>query len=379
MSHDSHPSTQILQRNLEHLSGLVLMINPVELASVETALTKTTKKNLTISCQDYSLYRKAKSAGFPAVFETHRVSKGNFDTVIVFLPKSDAEIEMVLAWASECLGKDGKLILIGQNNAGIKSAKKTLEKFIGPVTFSDAARHSAFYVAHKTIKLKKFNLDDYWQSYEVALSPQVSRLTAHVFSVFSLPGTFSHGHLDEGTALLLGTLDAPLEAKHILDWGCGAGAIGAVLASLHPAATVDMVDSNALAIASAQKTITENKLTHCKVFASDIFSDITDTYDYMVANPPFHKGHDTYYADVEQFLREAKNHLHENGRLRVVANMFLRYDEPLEQQFGYVKTLIKTNKYKVLEAVKVPSKPAAKSKKRRKPEKLSLHEIDELE
>ena len=47
--------------------------------------------------------------------------------------------------------------------------------------------------------------------------------------VVSLPGVFSHGRLDRGTALLLEHLDK-LPSGHLLDFGCGAGVLGAALA-----------------------------------------------------------------------------------------------------------------------------------------------------
>lgn len=383
MNKTLHPSTQILKRNTAHLKGKVLLVNPPETASIQLALETIPKKQLTVSCQDYGMYKAALALELPALFETYHVAKAPFDTVVVFLPKSDLEIEMVLSWARSCVKAGGHVILIGQNNAGIKSAKKTLEKLVGPVVFSDTARHSAFYVANKSVKLKPFSLNDWWLIHEVASPAHGSRLTAQSFRVFSLPGTFSHGRLDDGTSMLLATLPDIPEVNPILDWGCGSGTIGAALSLLHGSIRVDMVDSNALALASSEKTVKENKLKNCRVFASNIFSDVTETYEYIVANPPFHKGRDTYYADVESFLTESSRHLAEHGHLRIVANNFLNYEASLEKHFGYVKTLVKNNKYKIVESVKTPAPPPmrnAKAKKRAPKETkfLDVRDIDKL-
>lgn len=376
MSQDLHPSVQILTRNLEQLQGKLLIINPVEASAISAILTTSPVKKVTVSCQDYGLYLDVKKTGVASAFETHCKRSSAFDMAVLFLPKSDAEISMTLAWASETLKPNGKIVLIGQNNAGIKSAKKTLEKLIGPVVFSDSARHSAFYVATKTIKLNKFNLADYWQKYEVTLPTTHSELNTKHLIVYSLPGTFSHGRLDDGTKLFLDSLETLPEAKHILDWGCGAGTIGALIATTNKQAKIDLIDTNALALESAKKTIEQNKLSNCNVLAGHVFTGTTNMYDYIVANPPFHKGHDTYYADVEKFLLEAKNHLTEHGRLRIVANIFLRYEQLMEQQFGYVKTIAKTNKYKILEAVKVAPQLPGKFKKHRK---MKMPENDNLD
>jgi hypothetical protein len=61
-----------------------------------------------------------------------------------------------------------------------------------------------------------------------------------------------------------------------------------------------------------------------------------------------------------------------------VANVFLRYEPLLEEQFGYVKTVAKTNKYKVLEAVKIPQGKELKKEKYKKRRPVSLDEDEEF-
>ncbi len=393
MKETLHPSTQILERNISKLSGKILVINPPELSSIATIEAKIPTSKIKVSCQDFGLFSEAKQTGYESYFETHHVPKTLFDTVVVFLPKSDAEIEMVLAWSNECLDKSGQLILIGQNNAGIKSAKKTLEKLIGPITFTDNARHSAFYVSNKTVKLKKFKLDDYWQSYRInvgsiipdSTSPRGKSGIQHLktldpgpragmteeegLRVYSLPGTFSHSKLDEGTSLLLASLQSKVDlsqTKTALDWGCGAGPLGLALTLIRRSIKVDMVDSSAEALASAEKTIKENALTNCEVFASNVFSGVKEKYDLIVANPPFHKGHSTSYIASETFIKTSKQYLTEHGHMVIVANVFLHYETLLEEQFGYVKTLVKTNKYKILEVINEPVREVRESRKEKK-------------
>lgn len=67
-------------------------------------------------------------------------------------------------------------------------------------------------------------------------------------------GVFSHGRLDTGTELLLRRGGEPRvgPGDHVLDLGCGAGAIAVVLARRAPAATVWAVDVNERARALCQ-------------------------------------------------------------------------------------------------------------------------------
>jgi 16S rRNA (guanine1207-N2)-methyltransferase len=66
----------------------------------------------------------------------------------------------------------------------------------------------------------------------------------------SLPGVFSHGRLDRGTELLLEHLDK-LPSGHLLDFGCGAGVLGAAVKRRYPhnPATLDV---DAFAAASSR-------------------------------------------------------------------------------------------------------------------------------
>lgn len=375
MSKTDHPSTQLLERNLTQIKQKLLLINPPELASVHAALSSAPKEKVIVSCQDYGRYAEVSALHIPARFECFHSGKIKFDQALVFLPKSDLEIEMTLLWAAGNVKARGDVVLIGQNDAGIKSAKKTLERLVGSITYSDAARHSALYIAQKTVTQHAFNLETWWQTYTVpALEADTAGLT-----IYSLPGVFSHGKLDEGTGLLLESLRAePLGGKTLLDWGCGSGAVGASLGRMLPAAHVDLIDTNALALEAARKTVAANKLGNCRVFASHIFSEAPGLYDHIIANPPFHKGHDTFYADTERFLTESAEHLSPHGHLRVVANSFLRYEPLLEERFGYVKTLVKTPKYKILEAVKIPHEKSIKKEKSKKMKRAALEEEDDL-
>ncbi len=372
MSTDLHPSTQLLQRNANIFRGRILLVQPVETAAI--AFMQTLSADITVSTTAYDTFIAAEKIT-PTLFETHHVTTKPYDQVIIFLPKSDAEIAMTLHWAAHTVVSEGEVILVGQNDAGIKSAKKTLEHTIGPITHSDAARHSALYVAKRIIAPTPFTLDDYWQTYAISPEHTTYNLQHTTLTLFSLPGVFSHGRLDEGTELLLANLPTT-QAKQILDWGCGSGVIGCILALLHPDAQIDMADVSALALAATEKSIAANNLRNARTLPSAVFSNIPNIYDLIIANPPFHKGHDTHYGDSETFLLEAKQHLTEHGQLVIVANSFLHYEQFIEKAFGYVKTVTKTNKYKVLETVRTAS--AATKKFKRKP-RLPDEELEETE
>ncbi len=347
----SHPTTELLKRNAHLLHAPLLLVNPPELATVNTIVDHIPKQKLYILTTDWAIHSICQDMGLHSVYNTTWDFEEKFKQALVCLPKSDEEILLTLTFIASKASKTSEIGLIGQNNAGIKSARKTLESVIGPVTFTDNARHSAFYLASPTLNKPNFNLVNWWKSFTLPVEKGHPSLT---FS--TLPGVFSHGKLDDGSALLLESLFSipPIKTPHenlkLLDWGCGSGVLGLVLSHAFPQASITLADSSSLAIASARHNLKQNSISNCQVVPTHLFSDLAYKYNFIVANPPFHKGRDTHYEDTENFLKQASLHLTSRSTLRIVANNFLRYEQYLEQNFNAVRLISSNNKYKVLEA-----------------------------
>ena len=84
----------------------------------------------------------------------------------------------------------------------------------------------------------------------------------------------------EDTFLLLEALEEEtLKDKYCLEIGVGSGIITEFLAKCN---VVEGVDINPTAI-----KITRERCKTCKIFYSDLFSDVTKKYDVIVFNPPY--------------------------------------------------------------------------------------------
>ena len=162
--------------------------------------------------------------------------------------------------------------------------------------------------------------------------------------VANLPGVFSAGKLDEGTKLLLDHI--PYDKNKVLDIGCGAGMIGAIYKKKNPGADLTMSDASILAVEASKETMRKNGLD-AKVVLSDVFSNVSGTFDLIVSNPPFHTGVATDYAFIERFAREAKRYLNPRGEAYVVANAFLPYQPILEKHIGPTEIVVENKKFKV--------------------------------
>ncbi len=261
-------------------------------------------------------------------------------SAVVFLPKSKALINMTLALVSGMVAKDGKIVLVGSNDAGIRSAKELYENNVGPVDEKIVGKHSALYVGKNQKLGANKKIEDY-------ISHAPLSYNDLKIKVANVPGVFSAGKLDEGTKLLLDHV--PYDKKAVLDIGCGAGIIGAIYKTKNPESDITMTDVSRLAILATQKTIEINGFK-AAVIESDVFSKINGTFDLIISNPPFHTGVETDYSFIESFARDAKKHLNPHGEIYIVANSFLPYERMLEKQIGPTIAVADNKKFKVLKS-----------------------------
>lgn len=135
------------------------------------------------------------------------------------------------------------------------------------------------------------------------------------YSFYVDNGVFSKKGLDFGTRSLLESLDLENMHGNILDFGCGYGPIGVIVAD-NTDAKIDMIDINDRAIHLSNKNIVLNKVQNATAFESNMYENINDTYDYIITNPPIRIGKQNLY----KILFNAKKYLKKNGELLLVVN-----------------------------------------------------------
>ena len=114
-------------------------------------------------------------------------------------------------------------------------------------------------------------------------------------------GTFSHGHLDTGTAVLLRGDPGLPASGHVLDLGCGSGPIALTMALRSPGTTVWAVDVNARARALCAANADALGLSNVRVVAPD---DVPDDvrFDAIRSNPPIRIGKTALHDLLERWL-----------------------------------------------------------------------------
>ena len=274
---------------------------------------------------------------------------GNPDLVLLNIYKGRSLNRRILLQVWQALKPGGRLLISGANDQGIQSVLKDASQLFENISIL------AYKKGNRVAQLLKNDsqqraLPD-WTD-EPGIAPGTwyifqLDLFGHSFSLVSLPGVFSSSGLDDGTRLLISSLEN-LSGKKVLDVGCGYGIVG-LYAAANGALTVDMVDSQLLAVASSRENIARNRYTNCQVYCSDLLSAVNaKSYDYILSNPPFHAGIHIDYQAAQALITGAVSALEIGGRLQIVANRFIPYDRLMVEVFGNVTVLAQSPAYRIL-------------------------------
>ena len=280
----------------------------------------------------------SRQMGDKAVFglTLDEAATGESDTLIYYWPKNKPEAQFQLMNLLSLLPVGTDIFVVGENRSGVRSAEQMLAEF-APLNKVDSARRCGLYHG-RLEKQPTFDAQSFWDEYQL-----------DGLSIKTLPGVFSRDGLDVGSQLLLSTLTPHTKGK-VLDVGCGAGVLAAVLASHSPKVRLTLCDVSASAIEASRATLAANGFEG-DVFASNVFSEVTGRFDMIISNPPFHDGLQTSLEAAQTLIRGAVRHLNSGGELRIVANAFLPYPAVLDETFGFHEVIAQTGRFKVYRTV----------------------------
>jgi 16S rRNA (guanine1207-N2)-methyltransferase len=341
--------SQVLLRNIEVLSATTpLFINLMEDGFITHYLHDYPHANITCyntNFVDYLTINDKFENQIKTVFSSEYKNDIKHDLVVINFPKSKDELAFTLAMIAPYLLSDAKVLLVGEKKGGVQSAPKLTQHFLTSCQKIDAARHCLLFggmYKFKEDEGKAFIIDDWYKTYQINIS-------GIALTIASLPGVFSQKKLDIGTALLLENLPKHMQGK-VLDFGCGAGVISCFIGKKFVNTDLSLLDVSALAIASAKKTLLLNGLTG-NVFASNSLSTVSESYQHIVSNPPFHQGTHTSYQATEDFLRGIKKHLTSTrdtkSDITIVANSFLQYLPIMQQHIGKTDTIARKQGFSI--------------------------------
>lgn len=138
--------------------------------------------------------------------------------------------------------------------------------------------------------------DGEWTSREITVT-----LGGRALIVETAPGMFSPEHVDTGTKVLLANTPPLPESGHVLDIGCGWGAIALDMALTAPSTTVWAIDVNERALELTTRNAARAGVDNVSVATPDrVPPDIR--FAAIWSNPPIRVGKTELHAILEQWL-----------------------------------------------------------------------------
>src|SRR5262245_5131365 len=266
---------------------------------------------------------------------------GPFEVVLLRLPKAKDEQEMAAHACLSVLAPDGRLVVYGGNEEGIRSAATMLEGLRGAVaTLAKRGHGRVLAVARPAHSGRLRSSLSAWRASALLTIGGQPR------QWISFPGVFAAGRVDEGTALLIGALP-PLRADaRVLDYGCGSGLIGAAALCQSCTLALDALDNDSVALEALRQNLPS---AHC-VLATSLGEVGASRYDAILSNPSLHRGREENHALVQHLIATAPAHLLAGGVLQIVVQRRVPLERWLAQHFASVAIAAETARYRVWRA-----------------------------
>jgi 16S rRNA (guanine1207-N2)-methyltransferase len=333
--------SEVILRNQARLQpGALFLINPAR----DMLYSRLQAKNhpVRLFTQNFGDHRWLQSAGPQVDFGVIPQVTPEVQTIILSLPREKDRLSMLLHALATQIPESVRLWLVGENRAGIKSSPKLMRQYFKRVDKLDSARHCGLFEASAPTDLAAFSLSDFERSWPHPFGGRQLMLR-------TLPGVFAHGRLDKGTALLFEVLETLRPAGKILDFGCGSGVIGLSLLNAGACGEMTLLDDSALAIESSARSMQANGI-EAGLLPSDGLSELTGRFDWIISNPPFHRGIRSDFEIARDFFRSAGTFLTEKGRILIVSNKHLPYAHWLRAHYAKVKILASSREYAITQA-----------------------------
>jgi len=236
------------------------------------------------------------------------------------------------AWNNCALG--AKLIIAGDKTDGIGSIRKWFSG-LHPVEDSFSKYHSViFWVIRTEPDFVLEPLDKSIDGYRLA------------------DGMFSSEGPDKGSQLLVEHFDHRIKG-HVADLGAGWGYLsGELLKRSDRVESLDLFEADFHALEAAKQNLS-NIMPPASFNWCDVTSEFKKKpYHWVIMNPPFHSGRSAEPELGRRFIKVASSTLPSGGRLLMVANRNLPYEDTLQKLFKKFERLEERDGFKMIEAVR---------------------------
>lgn len=271
------------------------------------------------------------------------ISGENYDAVLCLFPKNMIEAQYMIAQALQVLSIGGTLICAAENKAGGSRLQKMLQQF----SLSDISHESKNKCRVVWGKAISVNQNLVTKSLEKG---SVQYIADNKF--LSQPGVFGWNKIDKGSEILTRYIPSDIKGKGA-DFGCGYGFLAQhLMQNCAKVKHLICLDADKRAVDICAQNLNDYIGRFECVWADLTKTQKLPTLDFIVMNPPFHEG---VKQDVEigrKFVQNAYGSLRRGGRLWMVANAHLPYEDILNDIFFECTKHHEGQGFKVYEALK---------------------------
>ncbi len=277
---------------------------------------------------------------------------GEYDVVLLKVPKTLALLEHQLALVRPHLHKESRIIAAGMVKGIHRSTLALFERYLGPTTTS---------LAKKKARLIFPTIDDSIGGHSSPYPTQLE-LTELGLTLSNHANLFSREQLDIGSRFMLQQYELLPPAGTIVDLGCGNGVLGIMAKRAAPESQLIFIDESYMAVASAR----ENYITAfgddkgAQFITHDCFPDAmlsqasseNGLVELVLCNPPFHQQNTVSSHIAERMINQSRQMLRPSGELWLVGNRHLNYAQSLKRSFGGVRQVAANRKFVVLRSIR---------------------------
>jgi 16S rRNA (guanine1207-N2)-methyltransferase len=282
-------------------------------------------------------------AGYRLVTEDQR---DRYALVFVLPPRQRDEARAVFARAVHALKPGGRIVACASNDEGARSHEADMEKLVGAVNTLSKNKCRVFW-SEPLAAIPNVELAAAWRELDAARPIADGRFV-------SRPGVFAWDRIDIASQLLAEHLPVDLTG-YAADLGAGFGYLSAELLTRCPnVKALDAYEADARALDLARINLAQfaNRVA-LQFHWHDVTAGLPRKYDVIVTNPPFHTQSRADRPDIgRRFIAVAAQSLNPGGRLWLVANRHLPYEETLDSNFGSVRIVTQAHGFKIVAAVK---------------------------
>lgn len=261
-----------------------------------------------------------------------------FAGCLVLAGKHKAENHTMIARAGRMVAPGGTVVVCGDKTLGIASLRKWVADRV-EIAGSLAKHHATVF---------------WFPAPQADAFADAGTAPALVDGRFeTAPGMFSPAKPDPGSALLAGHFDHRI-AGAVADFGCGWGYLSAHVLERGRPESLALYEAHYPSLKAAERNLAA---LSGAVSVSSHWRDLTSEpvarqFDWVVMNPPFHSGRASEPDIGKAFIAAASKALKPGGRLLMVANRKLPYEQALASGFRRVEEKTVSDGYKVIEGMR---------------------------